>query len=216
MKNFILLISATAMLAACSQAEKAEEPLADAPVTADPGGHGAVLVSLPDGAKVLNVSTADGVHYSGELEREPGAWTVEGDKSCLDPAGEEPKFCFTAGPVQDDGSWQITQDDGQTATVNRIDTGDAGANVSEQAGSYLVTFADGTTGLVVWTSDGREYFAPAPQKGTWRVADGKRCGKLDSETVEACSTPGVIAKDGSWTGTPDDPERVKVNVMPLS
>lgn len=212
MRKIILLMSATALLAACSQADQAEEDTAAAPVTRDPGIFGPVLVTQPDGTQRLNVSTGDGVFYAGSLSEEPGAWTKEGDQSCVDPAGDEPPFCFSGGPTQDDGTFSNTLDDGEPlGTWRRLE----GAREEGPAGSYLGTMADGSTMLVVWTEDGRSYSVPSPIRGTWRVVDGKRCGKLDTDTEETCRTPGVIAEDGSFTSTADDPERELITVMPL-
>lgn len=214
MRKFVLLMSAAALLAGCSQAEDSAEDTAAAPVTADPGSFGPVMVTLPDGTQMLNVSTDDGVFYSAPFEGEPGAWTTDGDQLCVDPAGDEPPFCFTAGPVQEDGTFENTSVDGEPlgGTWRRL----TGSAEGGPAGSYFGTMSDGSNRLVIWTEDGRTYGTASPQRGAWRVVDGKRCGKLDTATEENCGTPGVIAEDGSWTGTPDDPTLEPVTVMPLN
>lgn len=212
MKKLILMLAATTALAACSQADDAEEAAA----TADPGATGAVIVEMPDGTKVLNVSTASGETWGAPIESEPGAWSVEGDKACIDPAGEDEKFCFTSSAVAEDGTFVDTNDDGTTATIRRLDkTLLAGEVPVAEAGSYHVTFADGTTGLSVWTADGKSYFAPSPEHGTFHVVDGKRCGKRDSQEEESCGIPGPVAEDGSFTATQEGGDGSTITVRPI-
>jgi hypothetical protein len=173
---------------------------------------------MADGTKVLSVSMEDGTSYGAPLA-DGGIWTVEEDKGCIDPEGDgedQQKFCFTYGPVAEDGTYEAMGEDGTVEATLKplLASMPVGEVPPFQAGSVLVTFPDGTTGLNVWTADGNSYYAESPVAGTWRVDGEKRCAKLETEEEEGCGTPGAIAEDGSFTGNLDNGDTI--TVMPIS
>ncbi|WP_374405494.1 hypothetical protein [Pelagerythrobacter sp.] len=82
----------------------------------------------------------------------------------------------------------------------------------EAAGSYEVTWADGTVtttminadGTYVDTMDGDE-----TSHGTWAVKEGKSCLTPEGG-AELCWTDGTRADDGSWEATAEDGTKVIV------
>lgn len=209
MKNGLILAALPfILLGACSEAEEA------APVEAEPAvdlaaGTGAYIVTNADGTRSLGFATADGVQYSGQLTGEPSTWSVEGEQACVDPAGDEEKFCWTSSPIGDTGTFTITRADGtQSGAITPLVP-----EVEGQGGAWLVANDDGTTSLAVWAAGGNAYLAPAIETGTWRAADGQRCGTLGDEAEEACSTPGEMGDDGTFPVTNADGTTITVQML---
>jgi len=205
--GFLLAAAPLILLGACNQAE--ETPVEAAPEVDLAAGTGAYMVTNADGTKSLNFAQEDGVEYGGAMTEEPGAWSVEGDKSCIDPAGDAEKFCFTPSEPGADGSFTNTRDDGTVSgAITPLVTYD-----DKQGGAWLVANEDGTSGLAVWTADGKSYYAPSVQKVTWRAVDGKRCSKAETEETETCGTPGEMGEDGTFPATNDDGTAITVQML---
>lgn len=210
------MISALAMLAACSEGADDAAPAEAETTAADLASEsGAALVTLADGTQILSYSTADGKTYGAPLAKDykPGRWSVEDGKGCIAPPDSE-KFCFTVSTADANGTVTATEDDGTVSTFVSISAPyAAGATVTPGPGAYLVTPAEGKPFLAVWTEDGTEYGAEDPQEGSWRAEGGKRCGKAPGETEESCSTPGEIGEDGTFEAVSDDGEKVTVRLI---
>jgi hypothetical protein len=214
MKKYAL-IGTLALLAACNQGQEAAAPEAGAPDLA--ASVGSALVTTPEGVKVLSYSAEDGTLYGGPVEGDgtPATWSVDGDKTCLDPPGDEEKFCFTYGKVTPEGAVPVIDANGrQTVTFTPLGTTlEPGTTPAPTGGgASLIAFEDGTTGLSVFTEDGKAYLARNPQKGTWRAVDGKRCIKSSAQAAETCATPGKPGADGSFTAT-SDPQTLTVQPL---
>lgn len=81
------------------------------------------------------------------------------------------------------------------------------------AGSYDVTYADGSTGQVTMTADGTYSGVQGDVTTTGTVAevDGKTCfDPAGDDTAAVCWTESEAAADGSWTATNDAGETVTV------
>lgn len=195
-------------LAACSESEEAT-PVEAAPEVDLASGTGPFLVTWPDGTRALNFATADGVQYGGAVEGEPGTWTVDGDTACVDPAGDAEQICWTNNEPAADGTFTFTRADG---TVSGVITPLVEAEEG-QGGAWTVANADGTMSLAVWTADGKSYLAPVAQTGSWRAANGQRCGRMGDAEEETCGTPGEMAEDGTFTSTNTDGEILTVQML---
>ncbi|TNE47128.1 MAG: hypothetical protein EP341_09480 [Sphingomonadales bacterium] len=82
-------------------------------------------------------------------------------------------------------------------------------------GTYEVTYADGSVGMLTTSEDGTFSVTLGDQTGSGTVseADGKVCFDPDGDDPEqptTCWTPSAPAEDGSWTSTSDDGETVTV------
>lgn len=208
MKLGLLLAAAPLMLlGACNQAEEA--PVEAVPELDLAAGTGAYVVTNADGTRSLNFALEDGTEYGGAMTEDAGAWSVEGDKSCIDPAGDAERFCFTPSEPAEDGSFTNTREDG---TVSGVITPLAQYDES-QGGAWLVSNDDGTSGLAIWTADGKSYYAPSVQKVSWRAVDGKRCSKTETEAAETCGTPGEMGEDGTFPATNDDGTSITVQML---
>lgn len=80
-------------------------------------------------------------------------------------------------------------------------------------GTYEVTYADGSVGMLTTAEDGTFSATVGEESGTGTITevDGKVC--FDSEGDEegaTCWTNSEVAEDGSWTSTSDDGETVTV------
>lgn len=209
MKNGLILAALPLMLlGACSQAEEA------APVEAEPevdlaAGTGAFLVTNADGGRFLNFATADGVQYGGALVGDPGTWSVDGEQACVDPAGDEEPICWTSTPAAEDGTFTNTFADGTVSGSIRPLV----ARVEGEGGAWLVTSEDGTNTLAVWTADGAAYLAREALTGTWRAADGQRCGRMGDAAEETCSTPGEMGADSTFPVTNADGTTITVQML---
>ncbi len=209
MKNGLILAALPLMLlGACSQAEE------EAPVEAEPAvdlaaGTGAFLVTNADGSRFLNFATADGVQYGGPLVGDPGTWSVDGEQACVDPAGDAEPVCWTSTPAGEDGTFTNTFADGTVSGSIRPLV----ATVEGEGGAWLVTSEDGTNTLAVWTADGAAYLAREALTGTWRAADGQRCGRMGDAAEETCSTPGEMGADSTFPVTNTDGTTITVQML---
>jgi hypothetical protein len=196
------------LLGACSEADDA------APVEAGPevdlaAGTGAYLVTNADGSRTLNFATADGVEYGGALTADPGTWNVNGDQSCVDPAGDAEPICWTSGEPGANGTFTNTRADGTVSgAITPLVAAEAG-----QGGAWLYVNDEGNNGLAVWTADGAAYLAPEATTGTWRAVDGQRCSKTGDETEETCGTPGEMGEDGTFSATNADGTTITVQML---
>lgn len=82
----------------------------------------------------------------------------------------------------------------------------------EAAGTYTVTWADGTVTSTTINADGTYIDMMGEDetaRGTWAVKDGKSCLTPEGG-AELCWTDSEPAADGSWTATADDGTTVTV------
>ena len=124
----LFTVTAVALLAACSQAEAPapEENIADAESveTAIAGGAGLYETATEDGRMAQTVMREDGTYTDLDpdgAELEKGTYTTEGDRTCFDPEGDDEAYCYTNGPLGEDGSFSTTRDGADAAiTVKRV------------------------------------------------------------------------------------------------
>lgn len=86
---------------------------------------------------------------------------------------------------------------------------------NEGAGTFEVTYADGSVGSVTTTEDGKFTATLGDQSGAGTVTetDGKICFDAEGDDPEQptrCWTNSEVGADGSWTSTADDGEVVTV------
>lgn len=82
----------------------------------------------------------------------------------------------------------------------------------DAAGTYMVTWADGTTTETIINADGTYIDmmdGEETARGTWEVKDGRSCLTPDGG-AELCWTDSEPAADGSWTATSDDGTTITV------
>lgn len=133
MKKIVSFASAMALglaLAACGGAdEPADEtamPADDMATTAPATSAG--LTELPVGTAEMTMSdgTASTVTISedGAYEMQPadglataGIASIENGRLCFDPSGDEGATCWTASAPDATGSYTVTSEDGNTATI---------------------------------------------------------------------------------------------------
>jgi hypothetical protein len=80
-------------------------------------------------------------------------------------------------------------------------------------GTYEVTYADGTVGMLTTAEDGTFSATIGDESGMGTVTevDGKVCFDAEGDEEEAtCWTNSEVAEDGSWTSTSDAGETVTV------
>lgn len=212
MRNFLTVgFFPVLLLGACSEPEEemVEEEVAEAPEVDLAGSTGAFLVTDAEGNRYLSYASAEGVSYSGPLAGDPWNWSSDGDQSCVDPGDEAEQICWTSSALGEDGTFTNTQADGTVSgPITPLAT-----SADQQGGAWLLSNEDGTTGLAVWTADGKSYLAEVVERGTWHSVDGQRCGKRDSEEVESCGTPGDMAEDGTFTATSEDGSTITVQML---
>lgn len=129
MKKIVSLV-AIAGLAACSQAEEADDTdtMADATAVTEqeaateaeamaPGDYVSVY---PDGTEVAFTTNADGTWTASSSDGRTAAGRIEqrDGKNCFvsDPPSEDDS-CWTPRVMNEDGSWTSTNDAGVTVTV---------------------------------------------------------------------------------------------------
>lgn len=99
-----------------------------------------------------------------------------------------------------------------TAAAPAETAGNSALAAPDAAGTYMVTWADGTTtttiinadATYVDTMDGEE-----TARGTWEVKEGRSCLTPEGG-AELCWTDSEPAPDGSWTARADDGTEVTV------
>ena len=135
MKKIVSLV-AIAGLAACSQAEKADETdtMADstavteqeAAMEAEAMAPGDYVSVYPDGTEVAFTTNADGTWTASSSDGRTAAGKIEqrDGKNCFvsDPPSEDDS-CWTARVMNDDGTWSSTNDAGVTVTVRSATAG---------------------------------------------------------------------------------------------
>lgn len=80
-------------------------------------------------------------------------------------------------------------------------------------GTYEVTYADGSVGMLTTAEDGTFTATLGDESGMGTVTevDGKVCFDQEGDEEEAeCWTNSEVAEDGSWTSTSDGGETVTV------
>lgn len=83
-------------------------------------------------------------------------------------------------------------------------------------GTYEVTYADGSVGMLTTSEDGTFSATLGDEAGSGTVTevDGKVCFDADGDEEGAtCWTNSEVAEDGSWTSTSDDGETVTVRMV---
>jgi hypothetical protein len=148
---------------------------------------------------------------------------VTDGKLCVDipegPEGPETQpantICLTMGEVGEDGSWSVSVDgeDGEPATMRRLDAAVESAADQVAAGTYLVDIPEqDAPALVVWTDDGLSYMAQEAASGTWRAEGTMRCTTYGDEP-ETCGEPtSEIGEDGSFTAQ-DGEDAITVTML---
>ena len=78
------------------------------------------------------------------------------------------------------------------------------------AGTFEVTYEDGSVGSLTTNEDGTFSFTLGEESGTGTISqsdDGTICFEPDADDQETnCWTTGEVAEDGSWTSTSTDGE----------
>jgi len=210
----VFLIASMLTLAGCGEADDPPPPAEEeTPAISALDETGAALLSFPDGTEAINFATADGSYYGGPVVGPDFAmWSVKDGKGCIDPPDED-EFCFTYGPVAEDGTFPVEGDDGLLATLTPLGVSyTVGEIPPYQADAVLVDFPDGTRGMSIWTDDGKSYLTREVQTGTWRNEGDKRCFLPDGGQ-EGCSTPGPVGEDKSFTVIPDEGEPFTVTLL---
>ncbi len=137
-----LILAATCLaLAACgsNEAEAPAEadvqtqptPMAStAPTATSSTAAGTYEMKLTDGTTVRQQLNTDGSYAYSDLDgnqTEGGRWREQGRQLCLDPQGADPETCYTGGQPDADGSFAMTDAQGnQIGTVRK--TANVGGN----------------------------------------------------------------------------------------
>ena len=93
----------------------------------------------------------------------------------------------------------------------------AAMTAAEAAGSYDVSYPDGTTGVTTIHADGTFVATDGSNvetRGTWAMKDGKSCFDPEGDAVEACWTQTEPDANGVFTATA--PDGTVVTVTPQS
>ena len=119
-----------AVLTACGQGQSSSEPTAQA-AAAEPAPQpssraqpGTYNVTESDGTKMTSVLAADH-SYTNTVHGqkvEAGAWAIVGGRTCFTPsegAGAVAR-CYADSPIDKDGSFTATPDQGSPITVKKI------------------------------------------------------------------------------------------------
>lgn len=129
MKTMIALFGLAA-LAACSGADNAEdEPAASEEAAVAEAGStwaGTYQATTEEGQTWTATLNPDGT-YRDEMDGEvleSGSWAEVGEQVCFYPeveaGAEAEENCFTAGAEREDGTFEVTDDDGTTVTITKI------------------------------------------------------------------------------------------------
>lgn len=140
----ILIAASCLALAACGSNE-AEAPVTDTtatdvaatpmatPTATGPNASamaGTYEMQMADGTTVRQSLNPDGTYAYSDMQgsqTEGGMWRQNGAQLCLDPQGAEPETCYTGGQPGADGTFALTDAQGnQVGTVRK--TGNAGGN----------------------------------------------------------------------------------------
>lgn len=129
--RMLALGAATAALAACNQSQPAAAPVAQTatepaptPQPTSQARPGTYSVTELDGTKMTSVLASDHT-YTNTVHgqrTEAGAWAIVGGRTCLTPsegAGAVPR-CYTDSPLDEDGTFTATPDQGDPITVKKI------------------------------------------------------------------------------------------------
>ncbi|WFL77159.1 hypothetical protein P7228_14370 [Altererythrobacter arenosus] len=127
MKQWLGLASVL-VLAACSQAEapEPEDNIADKESVESvvAGGSGVYEVATEDGRVAQTVMRDDGTYTDTDPDgnvTETGTYKTDGDRTCFDPEGDDAEYCFTNGPLAEDGTFSTTRDgEAEPITVKRV------------------------------------------------------------------------------------------------
>lgn len=116
----VLMGAGLLALAACSQAEKADDTATE---PEKPAIVGTYEETTPDGELMVTTINADGTYaesVKGEVS-ESGYWSQAEGKTCFDPLGDDtPQRCFTTTEPGEDGTFTATPDEGDPITVKKI------------------------------------------------------------------------------------------------
>ncbi|GEM_PF-1728155 len=212
-----MLIAAIPLLAlsACAESEEPAAVEEANPLEELAAGTGPYTVAYADGTMSLAYAGADGSEYTGTMPGPPATYTVTDGQLCVDvpegPEGPETQpantICLIMGEIGEDGSWSVSVEgeEGEPATMTRLDAPAASAEDQVAPGSYLVELPDEDAPvLVVWTEDGLSYLGEEVVSGTWRAEGTQRCTTYGDEP-ETCGEPtGEIGEDGSFTAQDGD------------
>ena len=125
--KYLTSLVAIAALSACSgetaepEATPEEAPVVEEPVAmAEAPAPGDYLVTYEDGTEQPFTMNADGTWTGTQADGSEGngTWAQQDGKTCFvtDPPADDDS-CWTNQPLQADGSWTSTNDNGVTVTV---------------------------------------------------------------------------------------------------
>jgi hypothetical protein len=124
MKTIVPLI-ALATLAACGQSQAAPDETAAAEPPAATAPHsnaapGTYVRTAANGSMTTYQLQADGTYstWVAGAQTETGKWAVKNDMSCFTPDGGK-ESCNSDGPMQKDGRFRVTPDQGDAFTVQK-------------------------------------------------------------------------------------------------
>ena len=127
-----MILAACAALAACGSNEADETAGDDAAASAgETTGDvaatdmaGTYEITMSDGRVAIQTLNADGT-YSDTIDgqvTESGTWRQSGDQLCYTAQGAASESCYSGGPANADGSFEVTGPDGTvSSTVRRIE-----------------------------------------------------------------------------------------------
>ena len=141
MKHILIAASCLALAACGSNEAEAPAPATTdmaAQPTATPTAMGANAsamagtyeMQMADGTTVRQTLNPDGTYAYNDMEgsqTEGGMWRQNGNQLCLDPQGAEPETCYTGSQPGADGTFTLTDANGdQVGTARK--TANAGGN----------------------------------------------------------------------------------------
>ncbi len=122
----VLPIVALAALAACNQSQSAADTSAAAaepPAATSPHSNaapGTYVRTAADGSMTTTMLQSDGKYSSwvAGSQTETGKWAVKNNETCFMPDGGKER-CGSDGPIQPDGRFRVTPDQGDPYTVQK-------------------------------------------------------------------------------------------------
>lgn len=196
-------------LAACGDSDGGEDTAASDPLAALAAGTGPYLVTYPDGTQSISFAAEDGTEWGGPIDLaedgEPVRWSVPDGQTCIDfpdSMADATDFCIAHGPLQEDGSWTVSNPnnpDAEPAVMRRLDRPVESEADQVGEGTYWVEMPDGNTALAIWAADGISYLAMNPTSSTWTAYGQQRC-TTPAGGEERCGMPtSEVGEDGSFT-----------------
>ena len=122
----ILSIASLAALAACGQGNSSTDQAAapaDPPAATSPHSNaapGIYVRTAQNGSITRTMLQANGTYsnWVAGAQTETGKWAVKNNESCFTPDGGK-ESCNSDGPMQPDGRFRVTPDNGDPYTVQK-------------------------------------------------------------------------------------------------